>query len=124
MVYIYNTCNMSSDHNHNHNHNRPIDQPPPAKKLKRLFTEYDEFIGIIKSLSKKYDSSVLSCNEYTPNKGLKCSVCQRDKALKGTWTRKYCENFNYNKIKTHIHTAMHKKRLTDDEKKNIQIFYH
>ena len=106
------------DQSHKHNNSRPSDQPPPKKKRKRLFTEYDEFTKIIQKLSKKYDPRLLSCITFTANKGLTCDVCQRDKALKGTWTKTHCQNFNYNKIKTHIiDSDVHWRRLNDDDKK-------
>ena len=109
---------QSHNHNNNNDDNRPIGQPPPKKKRKRLFTEYNDFTAIIEKLSKRYDPRLLSCITYTENEGLKCSVCGRDANLKGTWTKTYCKNFNYNKIKTHIiDTDVHLKRLNDDEKK-------
>ena len=92
---------MSNDneHNHNHNHNnhneRLIDQPPPKKKRKRLFTEYDEFISIIDKLSKSYDPALLSCIKYTNKVGLTCDICKLDTILKGPWTTKYVKCFNY-----------------------------
>lgn len=106
------------DQLHNHNNNRAIGQPPPKKKRKRLFTEYSDFTAIIEKLSNKYDPRLFACIKYVANMGLKCTTCKRDSNLKGTWTKIYCKNFNYNKIKTHvIDSDVHWRRLNDEEKK-------
>ena len=110
--------------NNNHNNNNPVDKPPPAKKRKkerkRLMTSYTEFTNIIDKLGKSYDPVVIKCIRYENKKGLSCDTCKRVNPklnkLNGYWTTKPIANFNFSKIKSHLHTPKHKTRMSDEEK--------
>ena len=68
-----------NNHNKNNSNNRPVGQPPPAKR-QRLYTDYDEFVNIIKRLSDRYNPVLFACIRYINNKGLICEgTCKKDK---------------------------------------------
>jgi hypothetical protein len=106
----------------NHNSNRPIDKPPPQKKQKtnypRTYNDYATFAQIITKLGSLHDASLFTCLRYVNEKGILCDDCCADKKLKGPFTEQQpVTNFNYTKIKRHIWTPKHYKRIKDDIKK-------
>jgi hypothetical protein len=121
---------MDND-NHNHNHNRNIDEPPPQKKhktstivRKRRFDHFPSFSSIITRLGREHNECLFTCFKYTNKKGVTCEYCCADNKLAGPFTEQQpIKEFNYSKLKGHIWTAKHYKRIKDNEIKQFHPLF-
>lgn len=93
--------------------------PPAAKKRKRTWTSYSEFLDIIQRLGSKYDPLLFACLEYKSNIGVICNTCSVKhpayKKIKGPFTNDCpMPSFSFTTFKDHVMTDKHYKRIQDD----------
>ena len=94
--------------------------PPAAKKRKRTWSTYDDFIDIIQRLGNDYNPLIFGCFDYDMDTGVTCSVCCAQhpvyKKLTGPFSAKCpMKTFSYTTLKNHVYTDKHYNRIQDDD---------